>query len=102
MIVGRHSPPLRGGECCSFAPSAATVAVEHRPTKMVKGPQICMDIQKVETSVASSASEATLHLAAHASFVVLAILAVCGLADVAHVYIEDLFVGGGYLSERPP
>src|SRR6476646_5210273 len=47
-------------------------------------------------------SDATLHLATHASLVVLAILAVCGLADVAHVYIEDLFVARGYLSERAP
>jgi hypothetical protein len=46
-------------------------------------------------------SEATLQLAAQASVVVLAILAVCGLADIAHVYIEDLFIARGYLIERP-
>ena len=46
--------------------------------------------------------EATLQLAAQASVVVLAILAVCGLVDIAHVYLEDIFIGGGYLAERPP
>jgi signal transduction histidine kinase len=45
--------------------------------------------------------EGTLQLAAQASIVVLAILAVCGLADIAHVYIEDLFIARGYLAERP-
>ena len=44
---------------------------------------------------------ATLHLAAHASIVVFAILTVCGLLDVAHVYIQYFF-GEGYLTERPP
>ena len=48
-----------------------------------------------------SKPEASLHLAAQASLVVLAILAVCGLADIAHVYIEDLFIARGYLVERP-
>jgi hypothetical protein len=46
--------------------------------------------------------ETSLQLAAQASIVVLAILAVCGVADVVHVYVEDLFVGGGYLAERSP
>ena len=44
---------------------------------------------------------ATLHLAAHTSIVVFAILTVCGLLDVAHVYIQYFF-GEGYLTERPP
>ena len=57
---------------------------------------------KNSKSFTAPPSDATLHLATHASFVVLAILAVCGLADVAHVYIEDLFVARGYLSERVP
>jgi hypothetical protein len=48
-----------------------------------------------------SKPEASLQLAAHASLVVLAILAVCGLADIAHVYIEDLFIARGYLLDRP-
>ncbi len=45
--------------------------------------------------------EATLQLAAHASVVVLTILAVCGLADITHVYIEDVFIARGYLVDRP-
>src|SRR5215470_19326612 len=45
--------------------------------------------------------EPTLQMAAHASVVVLAILAVCGLADIAHVYIEDVFIARGYLADRP-
>ena len=32
---------------------------------------------------------------------IFAILAVCGLVDIAHVSIENVFVGRGYLSERP-
>jgi hypothetical protein len=49
----------------------------------------------------SDRPEATLQLAAQASLVVLAILAVCGLVDIIHVSIENVFIGGGYLSERP-
>src|SRR5215467_3454446 len=48
-----------------------------------------------------SKPEASLQLAAQASLVVLAILAVCGLADVAHIYIEDVFIARGYLLDRP-
>jgi two-component system LytT family sensor kinase len=48
-----------------------------------------------------SRSEGDLQLAAQASIVVLAILAVCGLTDIAHVYVEDLFIARGYPIERP-
>jgi two-component system LytT family sensor kinase len=49
----------------------------------------------------SDRSETALQLAAEASLVIFAILAVCGLVDIAHVSIENVFVGRGYLSERP-
>jgi two-component system LytT family sensor kinase len=49
----------------------------------------------------SARREPTLQMAAQASLVVLAILAVCGLMDIARVFIEDVFIGGGYLAERP-
>ena len=44
---------------------------------------------------------ATLHFAAHTSIVVFGILTVCGLLDVAHVYIQYFF-GEEFLTERPP
>src|ERR1700740_677664 len=46
-------------------------------------------------------TEGDLQLAAQASVVVLAILAVCGLADIAHVSIEEMFIARGYPIERP-
>src|SRR5437763_7448141 len=54
----------------------------------------------IKMRISPARSEATLQVAAQASIVVLAILAVCGLADIAHVYIEDLFIARGYLVER--
>jgi two-component sensor histidine kinase len=48
-----------------------------------------------------SRPEGDLQLAAQASIVVLAILAVCGLADIAHLYIQGLFIARGYLTEQP-
>ena len=42
-----------------------------------------------------------LQLTAQASLVVLAILAVCGLADIGHLYIEHLFIARGYPIEQP-
>ena len=50
----------------------------------------------VSMSLSPPRPDATLQLAAHASVVVFAILAVCGLLDIAHVYIEDIFIGGGF------
>src|ERR1700704_3623506 len=42
--------------------------------------------------------EASLHLAAHASVAVFAIVGVCVLFDLLHIYV----FGAGYLVNRPP
>jgi two-component system LytT family sensor kinase len=63
--------------------------------------RVSAEVQLFSRFFHSDRSEPDLQLAAQASLVVFVILAVCGLVDITHVSIENVFIGRGYLSERP-